>query len=71
MNYDFDEWPAIGMLIMLGIVFRLLSLFFLWFRKGRIQWLYIANIEQTYFINYIYYFIQYNLDANHDLFFDF
>lgn len=48
MNYDFQMWGAIGMLIMLGVVFRLLSLFFLWFKKGRVQWLYIAYQKQIF-----------------------
>ncbi len=49
LNFDVDKWPAVIILFSLGIFFRLMSLFFLWYLKKRSQWL---NLWQKLIIVY-------------------
>jgi ABC-type multidrug transport system permease subunit len=37
LHFDVNKWEAIGILFALGIFFRLMSLFFLWFLKKKSQ----------------------------------
>lgn len=44
LNFDVDLWHSIGYLIVLGVGFRMGSLFFLWRLKTTLQWFkYIFN----------------------------
>lgn len=47
LNFGLDLWTVIGLLVALGFVYRLLSLFFLWLLRTKMEWyylLYIVNI---------------------------
>jgi hypothetical protein len=37
LNFDVDKWPSIFILLGLGLVFRVMSLFFLWFLRKKGQ----------------------------------
>lgn len=37
MNYDTTLWESVGILLALGLGFRILSCFFLWLKKGTLQ----------------------------------
>jgi hypothetical protein len=37
MNFDVGLWASIGILAALGIAFRLLSLFFLWLLRTKLE----------------------------------
>ena len=43
MNFDVSMWGAIGLLIALATGYRLLSLFFLWYLRTRIEWFLLHN----------------------------
>lgn len=37
LGFDFDMWPAIGMLIALTVFYRVFSLFFLWLLRTKLE----------------------------------
>lgn len=38
MNFDISLWAGVGILAALGIAFRLISLFFLWLLRAKLEW---------------------------------
>jgi len=37
LNFDVDMWPAIIVVLALGIGMRIISFFFLWLKKSRLE----------------------------------
>lgn len=38
LNFDLGLWPSLAILFGLGMAFRMVSLFFLWYLKNKMQW---------------------------------